>query len=248
MKNSQRTWRFAPNVLQSLIVAILCIGLASVSAMGARMPASFPLHSSNGGDGQSSLESSSESSQSSSDVRLIARALPGVYAVPSTCSVPIIPSIITEEEIQLRQYQTDFAKYIEEQAELDRQAALTAKRDVLSIEKFRLDCEIMVLHAKQLLEAKDMALPLSEPTVTSQEVAFRKRQFQIAKEIDNDEIIAHEAGVASLNRVWTARRERIDAEILLLQATVQQEAQDRQRDSAINRELTTDDINGAEVE
>ena len=180
---------------------------------------------------QSSFESSSESSQSSSDAMLIARALPGVYAVPSTCSVPIIPSIITEEELQLRQYQTDFAKYIEEQAELDRQAALTAKRDVLSIEKFRLDCEIMLMRAKQLLEVKDTALPLPNPKVTPQEVAFRKRQFQIAKEIDNDEIIAHEAGVASLNRVWTARRERIDAEILLLQATVQQEIQSMQNNA-----------------
>ena len=155
------------------------------------------------------------------DSRLIAnRVLPGVYTVPSTCSVPIVPDIVTEEEIELRQYQVDFAKYIEEQATLDQQATLTLERDVLAIEKFRLDCEIMVLRARQLLQttADGAVTPPSTPDITAQEIALRNRQFQIAKQIDEEELISHKAGIVSLNSVWTARRARIDAEILLHQA------------------------------
>lgn len=171
------------------------------------------------------------SSPEQPDSRLIARALPGVYSVPQSCSVPIIPSIVTEQEIELRQYQADFAKYIEEQAELDRQANLTSSQDMLAIEKFRLDCEIKVLQARQMLQVANERPPQFTPelAITSREVALRKRQLEIAKQIDDDEIVSHEAGVASLNRVWTARRDRIDAEILMLQAQVKQDMQNEQR-------------------
>ena len=199
-----------PVLLRSLLIAgvVVIIAGVSVATSAAQRPPALPI----------SLE----------QTPLIARALPGVYSVPSSCSVPIIPSIVTAEEIELRQFQADFAKYIEEQAELDRQASLTNSQDVLAIEKFRLDCEIKVLQARQILAAP--ASPAATPNlgITSQEVALRKRQLDIAKQIDDGEIIAHDAGVASLNRVWAARRDRIDAEILMLQATIQQERQRQQ--------------------
>ena len=203
----KRLWQLIPILLRSLLIAGVVVIIAGVStAMSAaqRSPA---------------LPTSSEHTP------LIARALPGVYSVPSSCSVPIIPSIVTPEEIELRQFQADFAKYIEEQADLDRQANLTNSQDVLAIEKFRLDCEIKVLQAQQILTAPASSTASPNSGITAQEVALRKRQLDIAKQIDDGEIIAHDAGVASLNRVWTARRDRIDAEILMLQATIQQERQ-----------------------
>ncbi|MEM9483116.1 MAG: hypothetical protein AAGA83_05435 [Cyanobacteria bacterium P01_F01_bin.116] len=157
--------------------------------------------------------------------QIAARALPGIYSVPSSCSVPIIPAIITEQEIELRQYQLDFAKFIEEQATLDKEAALTSSRDVLAIEKFRIDCEIMVTRAKQILTSEDVS-PLPTIQVTPQEVELRKRQFEIAKQIDEEEATAQEAGVASLNRVWAARRSRTDSEILFIQAKIQEKLQE----------------------
>lgn len=193
----------APKVLRSLLIAILVVIMAGTTVLAARV-----------------------SQPELPDAQLIAaRALPGVYSVPSTCSVPIIPAAVTAKEIELRQYQLDFAKFIEEQANLDREAALTTSRDVLSIEKFRIDCEIMLLQAKRLLES-DNTLPALPATVTQQQIELRKRQFEIAKQIDAEEAIAQEAGVASLNRVWAARRTRIDSEILLVQAIVQERLQD----------------------
>lgn len=200
MKHPMRTWQLAPKVLRSLLITVLLITMAATAVFAARQPSS------------------------PADSRLIAaRALPGIYSVPATCSVPIIPAIVTNEEIRLRQYQLDFANFIEEQANLDREAALTTSRDVLSIEKYRLDCEIMLLRAKQALAA-DSALPSVQ--VTSQEIDLRTRQFAIAKQLDEEEAIAQEVGVASLNRVWAARRSRIDSEILLVQAKVQKQLQD----------------------
>ncbi len=166
-----------------------------------------------------------------SDSRLIARALPGTYSVPTTCSVPIIPSILTAEELELRQFQADFAKYIHEQAKLDQEVAITTLQDVLAIEKFQLDCEIKVIQAQELLRA---GLPQPTPeelAVNAKEVELRKRQLAIAKRLDDDEIIAHEAGAVSFNRVWAARRARIDAEILMQQATVKQKMLNEQRHS-----------------
>ena len=156
--------------------------------------------------------------------RIAARALPGIYSVPSSCSVPIIPAIVTEQEIELRQYQLNFAKFIEEQANLDKEAALTSSRDVLAIEKFRIDCDIMLMRAKQA-QTSEVVFSLPIIQVTPQEVELRKRQFEIAKQIDEEEAIAQEAGVASLNRVWAARRSRIDSEILFIQAKVQEKRQ-----------------------
>ncbi|MEM7064332.1 MAG: hypothetical protein AAF572_14345 [Cyanobacteria bacterium P01_B01_bin.77] len=162
-----------------------------------------------------------------SDPQLMAaRALPGVYSVPSFCSVPIIPAIVTEDEIELRQYQADFAKF----AKLDREASLTLQRDVLAIERFRLDFEVKVLQAKQSLQTGS-SVPLPRVPVTPQEVELRKRQVAIAKQIDAEESVAQEAGIASINSVWAARRTLIDTEILLLQATVQQRLQNTQNNS-----------------
>ena len=200
--------RLAPKALRSLSIIILAIILAATStaAIAARGPATpSPVNTE----------------------PLIARApLPGVYTVPSSCSVPIIPALLTPDEIELREYQADFAKYIEEQATQEQEVNLTAERDVLAIERFRLDCEIILLQARQLLDTDTPVLV--GPKVTDQEIELRKRQVQLAQQIDDKEIVSNEAGVASLNRVWTARRARIDAEILLLQATVKQRLQTRQ--------------------
>ncbi|MEM7062102.1 MAG: hypothetical protein AAF572_02935 [Cyanobacteria bacterium P01_B01_bin.77] len=210
MKHLKHMWPFAPKVLRSLLLAVLIVVMTGLST--------------------ATLAARTETPQlpnprALSDSQLIAaRALPGVYSVPSSCSVPIIPAIVTENEIDLRQYQADFAKFIEEQAKLDREASLTLQRDVLAIERFRLDCEIKVLQAKQSLETGS-AVPFSRVSVTPQEIELRKRQLAIAKQIDAEEGVAQEAGIASINRVWTARRALIDAEILLLQATVQQRLQ-----------------------
>lgn len=207
MKDLTHLWQLAPRFLRSLLIAILVVIMAGVST-GAW-----------GADG-------ARSQPEQSDSQLIAaRALPGIYSVPSTCSVPIIPALVTEEEIQLRQYQLDFATFIEEQANLDRDAAITMSRDVLSIERFRIDCEIMLLRAKQILDSNN-DYPLPAIKTTPQEIELRKSQFDISKQLDAEEALAQEVGVASLNRVWAARRSRTDSEILLLQATVQKRLQD----------------------
>lgn len=212
MQIIKKLWQLAPRVLRSLIIATLIVTLT--------------------GGGTAVLGARSQPSQlQRPDPNLIARAIPGKYTIPPSCSVPIIPSVLTEEEIQLRQYLVDFAKYIEEQAELDLEANLTVRQDVLGIEKFRLECEIMVLQAQQILQTNnqhDSTPSIPEPNITTREVALRQRQFDIAKQIDADELVSHEAGLVSLNRVWTARRTRTDAEILLLQAIVQRDMQNKQ--------------------
>ena len=219
MKNSKHLWKLAPTVLRSLLIAVLVIAGAGFNTAAV-------------GVGTQSLPAipSSASPPPQSDSRLIARALSGAYTIPTACSVPIIPAIVTEEEVELRQYQADFASFIEEQAELDREVNLTSQRDVLAIRKFRLDCQIMLTRARQVLQSNNID-PTFDIAITPQEVELRQRQFELAKQIDSDAVVAQEAGVASLNRLWSARRARIDADILLTQAKVQQRLQARQRDS-----------------
>ncbi|MEA5465701.1 hypothetical protein [Leptothoe sp. PORK10 BA2] len=215
----KRLWQIAPRILRSLLTVVLLVTVAgfSTAAMGAQT--------------QPSPAIPAAASPHPSDTRLATRTIPTVYSVPSTCSVPIIPAIVTAEEIELRQYQLDFAKFIEQEAELDHKVNLTSQRDLLSIERFRLDCEIMLRRAQQILAkqnaegAENRVDPPFDITITAEEVELRKRQFELAKQIDNDEIIAQEAGVASLNQLWSARRNRIDADILLTQAAVQRSMQ-----------------------
>ncbi len=219
MKDIKHLWKLAPTVLRSLLIAVLVIVVAGFSTAAV-------------GVGTQSLPAipSSASPPPQPDSRLIARALSGAYTIPTACSVPIIPAIVTEEEVELRQYQADFAQFIEEQAELDREVNLTSQRDVLAIRKFRLDCQIMLTRAQQALQSNNID-PTFDIAITPQEVELRQRQFELAKQIDSDAVVAQEAGVASLNRLWSARRARIDADILLTQAKVQQRLQARQRDS-----------------
>lgn len=205
-------------------MAILVVVVAGGTMLGAQNSASL---NPSIPDSSSILEP--YSIPESSAPQLMARALPGAYSIPPSCSVPILPSILTEEEIKLRQFQADFAKYIEGQAELDQAAALTTLQDVMAIKKFQLDCEIKVLRAKEILRIGRPQPTPDELAVTDQEIELRKRQLAIAKQLDDDEIVAHEAGLVTLNRVWTARRNRIDAEILLLQATVKQKNQSEQQ-------------------
>lgn len=217
MKDIKHLWKLAPTVLRSLLIAVLVIAVAGFSTAAV-------------GVGTQPLAIPSSAPPPQSDSRLIARALSGAYTIPTACSVPIIPALVTEEEIELRQYQADFAQFIEEQAELDREVNLTSQRDVLAIRKFRLDCQIMLTRAQQALQSNNIE-PTFDTAITPQEVELRKRQFELAKQIDSDAVVAQEAGVASLNRLWSARRARIDADILLTQATVQRRMQARQRDS-----------------
>ncbi|MEO0738752.1 MAG: hypothetical protein AAFZ35_18310 [Cyanobacteria bacterium J06649_12] len=219
MKDIKHLWKLAPTVLRSLLIAVLVIAVAGFSTAAV-------------GVGTQSLPAipSSASPPPQPDSRLIARALSGAYTIPTACSVPIIPAIVTEEEVELRQYQADFAQFIEEQAELDSEVNLTSQRDVLAIRKFRLDCQIMLTRAQQALQSNNID-PTFDIAITPQEVELRQRQFELAKQIDSDAVVAQEAGVASLNRLWSARRARIDADILLTQAKVQQRLQARQRDS-----------------
>ena len=219
MKDMKHLWKLAPTVLRSLLIAVLVIVVAGFSTAAV-------------GVGTQSLPAipSSASPLPQPDSRLIARALSGAYTIPTACSVPIIPAIVTEEEVELRQYQADFAQFIEEQAELDSEVNLTSQRDVLAIRKFRLDCQIMLTRARQALQSNNID-PTFDIAITPQEVELRQRQFELAKQIDSDAVVAQEAGVASLNRLWSARRARIDADILLTQAKVQQRLQARQRDS-----------------
>ena len=88
----------------------------------------------------------------------------------------------------------------------------------------------MLTRAQQALQSNNID-PTFDIAITPQEVELRQRQFELAKQIDSDAVVAQEAGVASLNRLWSARRARIDADILLTQAKVQQRLQARQRDS-----------------
>ena len=217
MKQLKHMWQFAPRILKSLLIAVLVIAVAGFSTVAV-------------GVGTQPLAIPSSVPPPPPDSRLIARALSGAYTIPTACSVPIIPAIVTEEEVELRQYQADFAQFIEEQAELDSEVNLTSQRDVLAIRKFRLDCQIMLTRARQALQSNNID-PTFDIAITPQEVELRQRQFELAKQIDSDAVVAQEAGVASLNRLWSARRARIDADILLTQAKVQQRLQTRQRDS-----------------
>ncbi len=208
MKHLMHMWQFVPRLLRSLLIAVLVMLIAGFSTAMASMKTPAQV----------------QPKQLNIDPTNRPRVSPGIYTVPSSCSVPIIPSVVTEDEIELRQYQVNFTKYIEQQAKLDQESALTSTQDVLAIEKFRLDCEIMLLRAQQIVQAEN-SLPLPEPPITDKEVELRKRQFEIAKRIDEDEAIAQQAGFASLNSVWKARQERTDAEILLIQAVAQQKMQ-----------------------
>ena len=198
--------QFVPKLLRSLLIATLAIVLTGVGAWGAQR------------------ETSRSSILAPSDTQLIAQVRTGIYSVPSSCSVPVIPGIVTRKEIELREYQTTFAKFIEERAKEDQQANRTSIRDVLAIEKFRIDCEIKELQAKQILAAESSP-PLPNVPVSEQEIDLRERQFEIATKLDESAIAAQEAQLASLNRVWSARRDRVDAEILLVQAVTQQRSQ-----------------------
>lgn len=230
MKNFKTMGQLGPKMLRSLFLAILVVIVvgSSTTVVAARhgvVQLQAPLASTSPRQIDPDQPDSSQPDFKQTSPHLLARALPGVYTVPSSCSVPIIPEIVTEAEVQLRQSQAAFAKFIEEQAKLDQAVALTAQRDVLSIEKFRLECEIMVLRAQQQLMTADGTKVAPDLVITPEEVELRKRQFAITNQIDSEEIEAHDAGVASLNRVWFSRRDRIDAEILLLQASVQLQRQ-----------------------
>lgn len=71
---------------------------------------------------------------------------------PSSCSVPVIASAITTQEIQFRERQIEIAKEHEKAAERKNQAGIGTRLDVLDAERVRLNCEILLLQAKQLLE------------------------------------------------------------------------------------------------
>lgn len=206
MKHIKPLWPPVPKLLRSLLIATLAIVLTGVAAWGAQR------------------ETSRSSILEPSDPQLIAQVRTGIYSVPSSCSVPIIPGVVTQKEVELREYQTTFAKFIEERAKEDQQANRTSIRDVLAIEKFRIDCEIKELQAEQLLTSENSPPILNLP-VSDQEINLRERQFEIATKLDEAAIAAQEAQLASLNRVWSARRDRVDAEILLVQAIAQQRIQ-----------------------
>lgn len=210
MKHIKKMGQRTPKVLRSLLIAILVVIVAGGTALGAERHTSN-LH------------------QVGTQLISRRRTAPGVYSVPSNCSLaaPIVPALITDEEVELRQFQADFSQFIEDQAKLDEAAGLTFDRDVLAIEKYRIDCEIMVLKAKQILATGgDFTLPAIP--ITEEEIALRKRQFAIAEEIDEEAALSQAAGIASLNSVWRSRRERIDTEILWRQAQTQKKLQDLQ--------------------
>lgn len=209
MTHIKQLWQLTPKVLRSLLATVLIIILAGSSVLGAQRDVTPP-HQPNS--------------------QLISRRTsPGFYTAPSSCSLtaPLVPALVTAEEIGLRQFQIDFAKFIEEQAKLDQEAGLTLSRDVLNIQKYRLDCEIVLLKAKQAL-AGNGTFSLPDTAVTTQELELRKRQFAIAEQVDEDATLSQAEGLVSLNTLWTSRRDRIDSEILLLQATVQKRFQDLQ--------------------
>ena len=73
---------------------------------------------------------------------------------PSSCSVPVIASAITAPEIKLRERQIEILKEHERVAGGKNQAGVGTRLDVLEAERVRLNCEILLLQAKQLLEEK----------------------------------------------------------------------------------------------
>ncbi|MEO0869419.1 MAG: hypothetical protein AAFY17_13445 [Cyanobacteria bacterium J06642_11] len=215
MKHIKHLWQLTPKVLRSLLAAILILAVAAGSVLAAQG------------------SSTAQATPSVSDQLISRRSSPGIYAAPSTCAIaaPIVPALVTEKEIELRQFHRDFAKFIEEQAKLDNAAGLTFDRDVMAIEKYRLDCEVMVLRAKQILAAGDI-FSLPELPVSAREIALRKRQLEIARRIDAETTVAQSEGLDSLNKLWQTRRDRTDAEILLLQAETQKKLQEMQENPA----------------
>ena len=241
MKYLKRLWQIAPRILRSLLITFLVITMAgfTTAALGAKSQ-SLP-----------GIPPATSLPPQPSDTGLMAQALPHSYSIPSACSVPIIPAIITPEEVELRQYQVNFAKFIEQGADVGYQAGVVYRPDVLAIQRFRLDCEIMLLRAQQILAAQDAANaedrvePIFDTTVTPKEVELRKSQFEIAKQIDNTEVVAQQEGVGTPDQLWSARRNRIDADILLTQATIQlrmqNELQDRQQITENRQQIAEDE-------
>ncbi|MEM6253119.1 MAG: hypothetical protein AAF821_09370 [Cyanobacteria bacterium P01_D01_bin.156] len=211
MKQLKQVWSLAPKVTRLLLIAIIAIAVgSSVMAAQPNLPVTQPTKTQ----------------------LLSRRTSPGIYSAPSSCSMaaPVVPALVTVAEVERRQFQADFAKFIEEQAKIDQEAGLTFNRDVLTIEKYRLDCDILAVQARQVLQA-DRNFPQPDVPITDLELVLRQQQFDIAEQIDEETTLAQEAGLTSLDRLWQARRDRIDSEILWLQAKEQKRLQDLQNNS-----------------
>lgn len=70
---------------------------------------------------------------------------------------PIIPSVISAEEITIREQQITIAKQSERLVEVRSQAGLGTQLDINRAKYFRLTNEIQLLQAKQLLALKQQA-------------------------------------------------------------------------------------------
>ncbi|MBW4599709.1 MAG: hypothetical protein KME29_08845 [Calothrix sp. FI2-JRJ7] len=73
-----------------------------------------------------------------------------VVGLPSTAS--IIPSIITPQEIAIREEQLKIAQELERLATLRNQAGVMTRFQLLQVTHYRLTNEIQLLQAKQLLQ------------------------------------------------------------------------------------------------
>lgn len=99
---------------------------------------------------QKPLSQSTPSSSSSQ----IPQSIELVQTSSVFCSPPIISSVITTEEIILREQQVIIAKELERYQKRLYQAGLSGHDDVIRLEHFRLNCEIVLLQAKQLVLRK----------------------------------------------------------------------------------------------
>jgi hypothetical protein len=75
-------------------------------------------------------------------------------AFSAVLSAPVIPSVVTNEEVKMREQQLEFAKDIEYWEQQRFQAGLGRKIDMSRAKYFRLTNEIQLLQAKQVLQQK----------------------------------------------------------------------------------------------
>lgn len=76
------------------------------------------------------------------------------FHIPITPSVPVIPSVVSEEEIAMREEQVKLAQENKRLAELRMQAGIGTRINMYKAEYFVLSNKIQLLQAKKLLKLK----------------------------------------------------------------------------------------------
>ncbi len=76
------------------------------------------------------------------------------FTLPLGSLAPVLPDVVTVKEVALREQQVQVAKDLERDVGLMVNAGIGTQVDVLQVNYFRLNSEIQLLQAKQLLQLK----------------------------------------------------------------------------------------------